>query len=463
MSRAGLGAESTLRARRWDVLILGSALPGLAAGIRLAMAGHRVLVAEEDVTAASSELLREPFALPGVLGGGVLDAVLQALGIPMIDRRRFEPRTIAYQVLLPEARLDVGDRDLTARELVAWGLAKPDDARALIHELERAAGAVRNHLLETPLLGRSSRLPFSRAGEGPALGLPEAVAHAEGELADFFDMQIRGLSELGASRPGPEASSRLLGAALSGGAGFCTAQGGMISLLKKRLESLHAEFRTIGCPFEFVELGQHPGILRAGSGDLWLGRALIVNAPGPRLAEALRRWDKPVPGFLEGPLAGWQRVALRLRALREVVPEALEPRALVTPVMGDLIDGPIRLALHPSPRGGRFTELVASALAPADAPRQPIAEALEAEVRHLMPFSEQRLKADLLSEEPEWDAPDCVADPAAGGGWPSNLVIRSRSREPVALLPRESVAALGTEGELLLGWHAGDAIRNELG
>ena len=114
-------------------------------------------------------------------------------------------------------------------------------------------------------------------------------------------------------------------------------------------------------------------------------------------------------------------------------------------------------------RGSRFAELVVSALAPADAPRQPIAEALESEVRHVMPFSEQRLKAGPLAEEPEWDAPCSVADPAAGAGWPSNLVIRSRSREPVAILPREGVAALGTEGELLLGWQAGDAIRNELG
>ncbi|MAE95180.1 MAG: hypothetical protein CL910_11020 [Deltaproteobacteria bacterium] len=462
MPRGGLGADSTLRARRWDVLILGSALPGLAAGIRLAMAGHRVLVAEEDVTAASPKLLQEPFALPGILGGGVLDAALQAFGIPMIERRRFEPRTIAYQVLLPEARLDVGDRDLTARELVAWGLAKPDDARALTHELERAAGAVRTHLLETPMLGRGSRRALSRAGEGQALGLPDAVTQAEGELADFFDLQLRGLSELGASRPCPEASTRLLGSALSGGTGFGSDEGGLIGLLKKRLEALHAEFRTIGCPFEFVELGQHPGILRAGPGDVWLGRAVIVNAPGPRLAAALRGWDKPVPGFLEGPAPEWQRVSLHLRALREVVPEALEPRALLSPALGGLTSGPIRLALHPSPRGGRFAELIASAVAPAGTPRESVAEALEAEVRHLMPFSEQRLKAGPLPDEPEWDAPSAVADPSAGSGWPSPIVIRSRSREPVASLPRDAVAALGIEGEILLGWQAGDALREEL-
>ncbi len=462
MAKGGLGSGGSLRARRWDVLILGSALPGLAAGIRLAAAGHRVLVAEEDATARQPLITREPFHLPGILGGGLLDQALQAFGIPMIERRRLEAREIAYQVLLPELRVDVGERELTARELVAWGLAKPEDARELTHELDRTARAVQEHLAEAPLLGRASFL--GRSAETPgALGLPAAVSEAAGDLGAFFDVQARGLAELADQGPGPESAARLLGAALAGGTGTASVDGGLTALLKRRLESLHAEFRTLGCAFEFVEMSGHPGILRVGPGDVWLGRAVIVNAPAARLAEALRGWDKPVPGFLEAPPASHQELSLHLRALREVVPEALEPRALLTPRESSPLRGPVRLALHPSSRGSRFVEIVASAVVPAQASREETAAALEAEVRALMPFSEKRLKAAPLPPLPEWDDPQSRRDPDAASAWPSPLAIRSRSRQPVASLPREAVASLGTEGELLFGWRAGDAIRDELG
>ncbi len=466
MARNSLSAGSTgstLRSRRWDALVLGSAIPGLVAGIRLAMAGHRVLVAEEDGAARIPDIQTEPFHLPGVLGGGVLDKVLQTLGIPMIERRRIEPREIAYQVLLPEARIDVGHAELTARELVAWGLAKPEEATELTQELQRAAQRVQAHLMESPLIGRGASRGFGRGSDAGAMGLPSLVSQADGELGAFFESQVIGLAELAGATPGPEACARLLGSALCGGTGSATAQGGLISLLRRRLESLHGEFRTLGCSFQFIELSGHPGIHRIGPGDVWLGRAVIVNAPGPQLAQALRDWGQPVPGFLDGPPASHQRVTLHMRALREIVPEALEPRALLTPSSGSPLEGPIRVALHPSAQGSRFVEIVTSAVVPATDNRETVAAALEADIRQLMPFSEKRLKAAPLAQRPEWDDPSVIADPDPAGAWPAPLSIRSRSREPVVALDRSAVAGLGVEGDLLLGWRAGDAVAQELG
>ncbi len=460
MARERLGSGGALRSRRWDVLVLGSALPGLAAAIRLGMAGHRVLIAEEDTTAGAPLFLREPFALPGVLGGGVLDPALQALGIPPIERRRFEARDVAYQVLLPEARLDVGDRDLTADELVAWGLLKPDDARALTHDLEQGASALAEALVGAAIVKRGVRLP-SFPADGGGAALPALVSQAEGALAESFALQAAGLAELATGEPSPLARLRLLGAPLAGRTGYPSGEGGLLAALRKRLESLHAEFRTIGCPFEFVELGHHPGILRAGPGDVWLGRALVVNAVGPQLSAALRAWDKPVPGFLTGEPPATRRFALHLRALREVVPEPLAPRALLPPPADGPFVGPIRLCVHPSSRGNRFAELVASACLPVDADPDEAAAAMEARVRALMPFSERRLKAGPPGPIPRWDDPSSRPEPR--GGWPAPVDVRARTREPVYTLPREEVAALGLEGELLLGWRAGDAIREELG
>jgi hypothetical protein len=52
--------RSASRVRRWDAVILGSALPGLVAAIRLGMRGLRVLILEEDAAAARFPGLRGP-------------------------------------------------------------------------------------------------------------------------------------------------------------------------------------------------------------------------------------------------------------------------------------------------------------------------------------------------------------------------------------------------------------------
>ena len=46
------------RTRRWDVLVLGSALPGMVAAIRLALRGARVLIVEEEVATENFAGLR---------------------------------------------------------------------------------------------------------------------------------------------------------------------------------------------------------------------------------------------------------------------------------------------------------------------------------------------------------------------------------------------------------------------
>ena len=78
-----------------------------------------------------------------------------------------------------------------------------------------------------------------------------------------------------------------------------------------------------------------------------------------------------------------------------------------------------------------------------------------------MPFSEGR----VLQREhpwPAWDDPDALYD-ASDAGWPPEASLRLGSRRPVYAIPREVAAALGTEGDVLLGWRAGDALSEELG
>ena len=79
----GLPSVSTgsqVRARRWDAVVVGTALPGLVAAVRLCMHGARVLVLEEEEAAQSFAGLREPFHLTGAGGSSILGSCLQALG-----------------------------------------------------------------------------------------------------------------------------------------------------------------------------------------------------------------------------------------------------------------------------------------------------------------------------------------------------------------------------------------------
>jgi hypothetical protein len=148
-----------------------------------------------------------------------------------------------------------------------------------------------------------------------------------------------------------------------------------------------------------------------------------------------------------------------------VVPEALARRAILVsdpaaPVAGT---NAIALTIHPSERGGLFAEMVASAMVkddPTDLAES--AAVIEEAVRRLMPFSQGRISPIPSPTRPLWDDEAAAPAPEPGDGWPGEVEIHTPGRRPVFCLPREGLAGLGLEGELLLGWRAGDAIRAEL-
>jgi hypothetical protein len=465
---APIAGDAHHRARRWDVVILGGALPGLVAAIRLGMARLRVLIAEEESAARAPALPREPFLLTGGGSDSILGSCLQALGIPTIDRRGFEIDPIAYQVLLPEARVEVGGVAATAEELVAWGLANPERARETVRALEAASEAESQAMREAPIVHRNALRGLPRgSGRTPrhARGLPDSVAHPSAELAPFFEAQVRVLSGLGEGSPSPEARARLLGSGLRGGATFTQAGTGLRGLLRRRIATLHGSFRTIDSPFELIELGDHPGIARVGPDDFWLGRALLVNAPPALVAGALEQWNRTPPPYLQGATPRQRRLSIQLRAQRDVVPEALGRRAILVSDPAAPIAGTnaIALTVHPSERGDLFAELVASAVL-RDDPTCLAKEGdrMEEAVRRLMPFSQGRISRIPSPARPLWDDEAAAVAPDPGDGWPGEVEIHTPGRHPIFCLPREGLAGLGLEGDLLLGWRAGDAIRAEL-
>ncbi|MCH6550732.1 MAG: hypothetical protein IH804_01795 [Planctomycetes bacterium] len=171
-----LNASDTPRVRRWDAVVLGGALPGLVMAVVLMMRGARVLLVEEDTALTGFAGLREPFLLSGAGSRGILGVCLREIGIPLIERRGIVSHPTAYQVVLPDARLDVGDPARTIEEIVAWGLAKPEEAQALVRALAHAATAEREAMLRSPVVRMSRRLPTPLVTALIMLEIPTAIS-----------------------------------------------------------------------------------------------------------------------------------------------------------------------------------------------------------------------------------------------------------------------------------------------
>lgn len=465
-------ASASLRARRWDVIILGGALPGLVTAARLGLDGLRVLVVEEEAAAGLYPGLREPFLIPGSMAGGVLDACLKALTVPLIERRKLEPDPVALQIVLPEIRISVGNPITTAEEIVAWGLAKPDVAKGLVRAIAEAGVAERTAMLDAAVIKGAA----PRGGPRPA-GMPRAARHGRGlpievasppaALRPLLDARVRALSNLAELVPPPEARGRLLGAALEGTASYRTAEGFLRGCLRRRIQNLFGEFRTLPGRFDLVAMGGHPGIAAPGMTDLWVGRVLVLNAPRGCIAPALRELGGEPPEVFSAPPPTRRRVAVHLRIRRSVLPEAMASRVVVLRDPARPADGlnVVTLSIFPAAQpGSDRVDLIASCVVPeADAREQAvqIEAALVDQVASLMPFSEGQLAREPIPRA-RWDDDSALCDPKLGEGWPVEAEIRLSSKPAIYGLPREALAALGMEGDLLLGWRAGELIRSEL-
>jgi hypothetical protein len=468
--------SNRFRTRRWDAVVLGGALPGLIAAVRLAMNRARVLVLEETAAAEAFPGLREPFLVSGAKSDGILGQCLRALGIPLIDRQRIASDPLAYQVAFPDARVDVGERLRTCEELVAWRFADPEAADALLKRLANAAAAERDAMLDAPVVRAPRRLPLgsrrtppnilaSPAPEKPkwhARGLPAEVSEAPARLASLCAAQARALSNLGAAVPSPEALARLLGLSQEGSAIFAGGEYWVHALLRRRIESLHGEFRTLPDAFRLVAVANQPGVALEDSGEIWCGRVLVINAPRQALAAAVDQ--DPKPEMLCAPPATRRRLTLHLRARRAALPEGMSKRVIAVrdpalPMEGTNV---VTLRVFPSAGHDDSVDLVATSVVDAAERNLPSRKAeIETTIAGLMPFAGDALVRHR-GPAPRWDCDTWLSDPPGGSGWPATCDVRLSSRPPTWLLDRSGVGGLGFEGDVLLGWRAGDAVAAEL-
>lgn len=460
------------RARRWDVVVVGSGITGLIAAARLGMAGQRVLVVEEAAARDAFPGLREPFYLSGLRKAGVLDEVLRELGVPLIERRRLEPTARAFQVVAPNLRMDLGTRDLTQNELELWGLASRAETQPLLQALERAAEAEERAMLESPLVytGRRSRLRGTHV-DAFGRGLPAEVQNASPQLARLFESLVRTLSNRASTPPSSEARARLLGSLLSGGVEWRHGPPWLHGLLRRRVEAHFGEFRTPEGPFQLVSAGGQPGVSIGDGRKLWLGRALVIAASGTALATALDQ--TPAPSFLAETRPTRQRIAIHWRTPMQSIPGGMGQHLLL---LGDthpsrdfdetsadrVPEGPpVTLSIFGSHGSLGECHLIGSSLSNPDEPTEAVEARIEKRVRLLFPFENGNMKR-CNDPRPRWDDDRWLEDPQKKLGWPTQVPLRVSSRPPVYRLDRAEVGGLGLEGDLLLGWRGGDAIAAEL-
>jgi hypothetical protein len=233
-------------------------------------------------------------------------------------------------------------------------------------------------------------------------------------------------------------------------------------VLRRRIESLYGEIRPLPDTFRMVSAGGQPGVApdSAGeSGEVWVGRAFVINAPRAALAGAVAQ---EAPDCLQVPPATHRRVSLHWQVSREALPEAMASRVVIVgddPLVGT---GLVCLRRFGGTDGAPF-DLVASAVLPVDeAAREGWEQRIEQRVTGLLPFAERRL-VRMPAPIPTWDDDSWLSDPPRESAWPATAELRVSSRQPIYLLERAGVAGLGFEGDLLLGWRGGDAIAADLG
>ncbi|RMF83599.1 MAG: hypothetical protein D6739_07010, partial [Nitrospirae bacterium] len=421
-------------------MILGSALPGLFAAIRLGMRGLRVLVVEEEAAARAHPAWREPFLPVGGGRGGVLDACLRELSLPLVERRRMPLDPLAYQYVSDRARIEVGELGLTAEEWVTWGLLKPDEARELLQLLAQASRREQAAMLEAPVV-KTARLRGRGRPAPRERGLPVELRTLPPGVAPLLEDQLRAQHHLGEAPVPPEARARLYGSVLDGGVLRPEAGVYLREVLRARVRSVHGEFRSVSRRFELVEVASAPGIVLERPDEVWLGRALVINAPRHDLGRATADARGGISPLLDVPPPALRRATLHLRVHRDALPEGMGRRVVV----GSEAAGgaPVAIQAFPLRRGETACEVVASTVAPAEPARlRGAVGRMEETVRALMPFSEGRM-GRVRFEPPTWDHDLCLCDPPRGRGWPAEVELRLSSRPPVFHLPREEVAALG--------------------
>jgi hypothetical protein len=423
-----------------DLLVVGSSLGGIVTAVYAARAGLRVTLLEEDTIAKQPPLLREPFLFGETGKTGPLDQVLREVGTSPVERRHLARDEPAVQVVLPEARIDLGGGLLpVATELERYGLAKREEAeRWLTKVYDRGDGA---RAALAPPSGpprrpqhwsrRSTRLFAGRRIAVP--DFPSIPGPPKGVRA-LVSAVVESLSR--EALPDPKrAPAALLRGALDASVRAIDAGSSIVDLLRQRFLAFHGEIRAVG-PFALVAERREIGV-ELGREKL-LARAVVIAAPASLLTEALPV-SRLAPGWLADP-PGVLRVPTRLvRVERRAMPSGMGPRV----IDASEPTGTRWILRSPDPTDEKIEwAVVRGPAVGAPGAGSPFGE--------LAPFAGERIAPGEPGPVAQWDV-SSVELRVSGWGWRP-----LRSRHPLVVSVGPDVGpGLGAEGELLFARRVG--------
>jgi hypothetical protein len=463
----------------YDVVVLGGDLAATVAGAVLAHRGFRVLVAgapvDEKYSIGPYNLPRAPLAFVGV-EAPTLRRVVSELNLVQLLRRRLEPNRPAFQLLLSDHRIDIGDdaaREI-ARELPDAG-GDFDALSAKLGEISSALEAILGQDLILPPEGFWDRRDANRVGAR----LPDDETDVAAPLPP--DHPLRALARLPAAfagdlaEPGAISQARLADLHRRGTFRLDGGRQGLRSLLLERLKTHSGEVRPDLVPVGIeIRRGRAETIVFDGKTGA-VGCGHILCGMGADQLAALLRDEKPPKRLLEGAAvkpAAWKYL-LHLVAPLDALPDALGRFALVGP---ERVDGPLTngnaLALHLADGYGQHAVLSVEALA-----SEPTPEALavlrgrmRARLDALFPFVDKHLllvhsphdglpperASDFVAPPPI--APEPLWDLPAGRTLGVGGLQHGTGFKNVLLASRQVLPGLGLEGELAAGWGAARLI-----
>lgn len=437
-----IGSGGGVTAIACDVVVIGSGLGALVAATYAARSGLRVVLVEEEGQEKRPPILREPFLVASGDPTDPIELMMKELGLSPVERRYLRSSAPAVQVVLAEARVDLGGgREACAAELDIHGLAPRAAARSWLKAVESLGDAARLSLRQdrwSPLLTRLSLRLLKGAGTPLAVS---TVAQAICPPAPpGIGALVGPVTEVLSRSAGPDAErapALLLRAVLNESTRGPDAAAGLLDVLRKRFGVSYGETRSASA---VSFLG---GRLRAGvdlGRERLTARALVLGAPARLLATG--NPEPQLPRWLRNPP---DVAAVSVRLLRA------ESAALPSGMSSHLIDASDPkttrwLLRSPDPVDERVEWLVVRSW-----PLPP--EEKTGPLGGLAPFAGDRIAEGDPGPRPRWDlGGDEVR--VRGPGWP---VVRSRS--PLVLSVGPDVAPLlGAEGEMWIGRQVGRSL-----
>jgi phytoene dehydrogenase-like protein len=462
----------------YDVVVLGSDLGATVGGAVLAHRGFRVLLAgmpvEERYTLGPYALPWAPMAFFGV-EGPTLKRIVGELNLVQLLRRRLEPNRPAYQLLLPDLRIDVGD-DLV-RELMRElpeAIAPFEAVTNSVGEVSAAVEGILSQDLILPPDGFWDRRDANRV----AGRLPSDDEDVLGPLGDGHPLRtlftLPALFSAGFDEPGPVAVARLGDLHRRGTFRLDGGREGLRALLLERLKTHSGEVRPDLQPRAILtKRGKVTGVEFEERNEVVGCSHVLCGMGADRVAALVAEGGEKPPKRLQEaatirPAA--YRYLLHLVAPLDALPDALGRLAYSVGDLGTPLDGANALALHLTDGYGQHAVLSVEARATDPSPEglKALRRGVRQHLDRLLPFVERHL---LLVHSPhDGVAPDGTDVQRTGAAGPTPMepiwdmrddrvlgfcgLPHATGIKHLLLASRQVLPGLGLEGELAAGWAA---------